>query len=411
MAKTTPGVGIRTKNFEDVEITEDMGPFGGSSEQSETSVAMLLSPKEKSKLQKKIDATIHPTRQPPLGKAGNPYVLIKDPGPPVPPETIFGDSTKRTGLESAKSCLTFDIDQDLERNTAELYITSHGSWGPGVQTNRKYNAKFSKMNRYGKATPNASEGVLVKKALNWLPDQLELKRTTLISKADREHKDRYGAALGAPTEPLRDTRAPEALDYQHTFGSTPIAQTETVATLFAGGMASPVEEEAGPASSGVGSLIETQDYYLGDHVDKKTVAAQALEDALVAKDIKMNGEATGLLLKEELTQVVIEFGIGLDLDQLPAVGHKVPYKHVLTKLVDGELSDHQHRDGPHGSGSPNAGQPTIRSDLENPTLKAVMDRRNFGEQGNAATVITPNRFTQRGITESDLNAPPHPSSR
>merc|ERR1711971_196383 len=151
-------------------------------------------------------------------------------------------------------------------------------------------------------------------------------------------------------------------------------------------MSSPVEEaDAGPASNGVGSLIETQDYYLGDHVDTKAIDVQALEDALVSKDVSINGEATGLLLKEELTQVVIGFGIGLDLDQLPAVGHKVHYKHVLAMLVKDELSDH-HRDRLQQSG------PTIAGP-------------HSDEQGGAGAALSPNKFTQRGITESDLSAP------
>uniref|UniRef100_F7DEC2 EF-hand domain family member B n=1 Tax=Equus caballus TaxID=9796 RepID=F7DEC2_HORSE len=48
------------------------------------------------------------------------------------------------------------------------------------------------------------------------------------------------------------------------------------------------------------------------------------------------------------------------------------------------------------------GVPTIRSDLPAPRIRRVSDRTNYGEEGNAYSLLHPSIFAQKGVFERDF---------
>lgn len=53
-------------------------------------------------------------------------------------------------------------------------------------------------------------------------------------------------------------------------------------------------------------------------------------------------------------------------------------------------------------GYPIYGVPTIRSDLPAPRIRRVSDRTNYGEEGNAYSLLHPSIFAQKGVFERDF---------
>uniref|UniRef100_A0A2K5BZ53 EF-hand domain family member B n=1 Tax=Aotus nancymaae TaxID=37293 RepID=A0A2K5BZ53_AOTNA len=51
---------------------------------------------------------------------------------------------------------------------------------------------------------------------------------------------------------------------------------------------------------------------------------------------------------------------------------------------------------------PISGVPTIRSDIPAPRIRRISDRTNYGEQGNAYSLLYPNIFAQKGVFERDF---------
>lgn len=51
---------------------------------------------------------------------------------------------------------------------------------------------------------------------------------------------------------------------------------------------------------------------------------------------------------------------------------------------------------------PTYGVPTIRSDLPAPLIRRVSDRRSYGEEGNAYSLLHPTVFAQKGVFERDF---------
>lgn len=51
------------------------------------------------------------------------------------------------------------------------------------------------------------------------------------------------------------------------------------------------------------------------------------------------------------------------------------------------------------------GVPTIRSDIPAPRIRRISDRTNYGEEGNAYSLLYPSIFSQKGVYERDFFQP------
>lgn len=53
-------------------------------------------------------------------------------------------------------------------------------------------------------------------------------------------------------------------------------------------------------------------------------------------------------------------------------------------------------------GYPIYGVPTIRSDIPAPRIRRISDVNNYGEEGNAYSLLHPSIFAQKGVFERDF---------
>lgn len=53
-------------------------------------------------------------------------------------------------------------------------------------------------------------------------------------------------------------------------------------------------------------------------------------------------------------------------------------------------------------GYPICGVPTIRSDIPAPRIRRISDRTNYGEEGNAYSLLHPTIFSQKGVFARDF---------
>ena len=51
------------------------------------------------------------------------------------------------------------------------------------------------------------------------------------------------------------------------------------------------------------------------------------------------------------------------------------------------------------------GVASVRNDLVAPSIKKVMDRKNYGTDGNVWSIVSPSVFTQHGVYEKDVLKP------
>lgn len=53
-------------------------------------------------------------------------------------------------------------------------------------------------------------------------------------------------------------------------------------------------------------------------------------------------------------------------------------------------------------GYPIYGVPTIRSDIPAPRIRRIDDKKNYGDEGNAYSLLYPSIFGQKGVFERDF---------
>ena len=81
-------------------------------------------------------------------------------------------------------------------------------------------------------TPHSIEGKSLAQNMKWVNEARAEKVTPLMSSAARDYAERYVAPLGAPSEPLRDTREAKTFGESHMYGSVPEEASDSVSALF-----------------------------------------------------------------------------------------------------------------------------------------------------------------------------------
>jgi hypothetical protein len=240
------------------------------------------------------------------------------------------------------------------------------------------------------------------------------KQTPLVAVAVRDHADRFQPKLGAPLEPLKDTRAAETQHEHYAYGSAPtVGKAEGVASLFALGMGAPIVTEDDDkermllTSLARSSFAETAPALLATRVGGPMLeAVESAEQALVDMDVLRSERVTGLLERTDVEPILAEHGL-LELvhEHLPDT-KLVNYRALLTELRRGQLR--RTNDGSLARTSTEhvrpCGHGTVRTDLAKKTLKSVMEFRNLGDEGSVATVISPSHATRRGLDDDALTS-------
>lgn len=403
--KTRPEPGAQTWNFNHTTGPRPGEAFGMCTVPDEHGVPLLLQPAQKSAFQEAVEDAMCATKRAPLGRSRN--VKVLDPAPPVPTSTIFG--IRNTFESSTAECMdvnkNLDISAELEQTAAAMYVVSHNAIEAGTQRNRQYTSAFEESKRYGKPSPHSKEGKAVRKTLHWVNEDHAEKRTPLISVAARDWEDRYGSQLGAPSEPLKDTRGLETTRDDHIYGSTPADVDEDVAALFELGMGAPIlREEDDKERMLITRLAATSFAEAGSH-GLVTTCFERLPDLAVAEqslvdlDIQQSERITGLMERAEVERILVANGLEVAAQHLPDK-KLINYRALLTELKKGQLK----RTNPLAltvttKDVAACGHSTIRHDVAKKVLKKVTERRNLGDEGGVDTILNPSPATRRGLDD------------
>ncbi|XP_072582848.1 EF-hand domain-containing family member B isoform X2 [Vulpes vulpes] len=230
----------------------------------------------------------------------------------------------------------------------DLYIVSHNDYYAGEAKNRKYNpSSFHRFNLYGVPTPHFNDGRAMAKTLYWLHD-LQMKRgAKFVSKRVDDFKEKFQHELGRVLDPIEETMN---IPPDHTFGAClhaeeygrkPDCTNRTEAYV----------EESEPTL-----LIKPEDIVLKEPGSSE----KTLRTLLRPSDKVSNYYKT---TSSEISAVV---------GAIPSTCYPI------------------------------YGVPTIRSDIPAPRIRRISDRTNYGEEGNAYSLLHPTVFGQKGVFERDF---------
>lgn len=397
----------------------------------------------------------------PLGKV--PFINL--PKHIEPYETTFGKPLDRS--ETGKTCINPDKSRStVEQETTDKhdwYVFSHSDYEPGERKNRQYSKSFTVNHRFGLQTGAVDDGERAKESMQWLPQTLLDKRFQTDSKLLMDWRVRHNDQVGKPLDPNKETRF---LGPDHTFGKCNMAETfgagDVVHDRCLNNTLKGKEREraflasvrsflAGFNYTKFKTLIDAFRFYdrnkdsFIDREELKVACAAAkyavaddLLDVLL-NDCDHDGDGrinflefanflcfkdsmkTGMVTdpKSELTDKDIFDREGRFLlkesDLVPknniAVNDLVP--RTLIKQIDGKngnwkttydiINEAPFRPEPLKKRV--YGVASIRNDLVAPSYKKMMDKKNYGNDGNVWSIVSPSVFTHHGVYEKDVLKP------
>eukprot|EP00039_Didymoeca_costata_P003446 m.67736 g.67736 ORF g.67736 m.67736 type:complete len:347 (-) comp11912_c0_seq2:2290-3330(-) len=246
--KTSSQPGMRTILGNNVQVDAEK-VFGITSDKDE-GVHHLISPKPKSKLQEAIDNKLQTHVAIGQVRKGNSIPNSRQ-------NDTFGIKSQYN--DNAAECFqTQEFDPETTTKIEESYIKSHGSWAAGMQTKRNYTDKFNENDRFGKPTPSSLEGGSMRKAMEWVSDKKEERKTTIV-----------------PAN-MKDRASPRKLaDPSRTYGSAPRknGEEESVSALL--------------------STIELEDAESTTH---RKDSYATIENAELAKPVKLTEGGVGTVI-------------------------------------------------------------------------------------------------------------------
>ncbi|XP_058146713.1 EF-hand domain-containing family member B isoform X2 [Dasypus novemcinctus] len=280
----------------------------------------------------------------------------------------------------------------------ELYIVSHNDYYAGEAKNRKYDpSSFHKFNLYGVPTPHFNDGRNMAKTLYWL-HELQMKRgAKVVSKRVDDFKEKFQHKLGRVLDPIAETMN---VPPDHTFGAC-----------------------LRPEEYGAGDLIHNRlpgEFLRGKDRQRALIAAVRHHlkkvnyqhfDSLLAAFRHYDKKGDGMIDQAELREACDQVNLHLDeklLDQLfdycdvdeDGLINYLEFANFLNWKDQMPLKEYEER--VIIKGYPIYGVPTIRSDIPAPRIRRISDRTNYGEEGNAYSLLHPTIFSQKGVFERDF---------
>lgn len=401
-------------------------------------------------------------KEKPLGKV--PFINL--PKHIDPYDKTFGKPLDMS--ENGKTCINPDKSRstvELESTAKhDWYVFSHGDYEPGERKNRLYSKPFDNIHhRFGLKTGAVDDGEKAKESMQWLPQTLLEKRFQADSQLLMNFRERNNPQVGKPLDPNKETRF---LGADHTFGrlntSDPFGAGDVLHDRCLNNTLKGREREraflasvrsflAGFNYTKFKNLVHAFKFYDKDKDgfisrDELKVACAAAKYA-VADDLLdvllndcdhdgdgkinflefanflcfKNSMKTGLITdpKTELTDQDIYDDEGRFLlkenDLVPknniAVNDLVP--RTLIKQLDGKNGNWKTtydiiNDAPFRSEPLKKrvyGISSIRNDLVAPAYKKIMDKKNYGNDGNVWSIVSPSVYTQHGVYEKDVLKP------
>ncbi|XP_032187924.1 EF-hand domain-containing family member B isoform X2 [Mustela erminea] len=259
--------------------------------------------------------------------------------------TVIRDSPARDVVNPPKS---YEEVFKEGKEGHDLYIVSHNDYYVGEAKNRKYNpSSFHRFNLYGVPTPHFNDGRAMAKTLYWLHELQMKKGAKIISKRVDDFKEKFQHKLGRVLDPIAETMN---VPPDHTFGACLRAEEYGKKPACAN------PDEANVEESEPTLLIKPEDIVLKEPgSSEKTLRTLLRPSDKVSSHYKTTSS--------EINAVV---------GALPSTCYPI------------------------------YGVPTIRSDIPAPRIRRVSDRTNYGEEGNAYSLLHPTIFGQKGVFERDF---------
>eukprot|EP00912_Choanoflagellata_sp_UC4_P001812 UC4_evm2s1162 len=404
-----PGVGERRVFHANANDRINYDESHGIVTKSSEDVADVVNPppatRFRTKLEEQTTSRYH-SRKKPLGR-------VPDPVHPIPTDRPFGTTSVKESF--AKDCIqpvrTSEDELIEEAARRKLYLKSHNSYLAGEQTDRNFDwSTFKKDDKYGLPTPHDNDGGQVRSVLTWAPDAEDRRKTRLTSTRLGDFKERYETKLGEVRDPLKDTMK---VGPDHSFGHT-------------------IPHDG----FGAGDLLHMRDskgYMHGKDAMRALVASirhqlkvenfqnyNGLREAFRAYDKDDSGTIDAIELKE----VLESYNLPVDISVIEEIikycdkdenGH-IDYPEFANFLnwKNGDASKLSHQTDPtittpistkllpSYAKDRTFGVPSVRADLPAPKFRRVADHQNYGDEGNALSLINPSIYGQHGLVPRDF---------
>nr|XP_003480054.1 EF-hand domain-containing family member B [Cavia porcellus] len=330
----------------------------------------------------------------------------------------------------------------------DLYVISHNDYYAGEAKNRKYNPKsFHRFDLFGVPTPHCNDGKNMAKSLHWL-HELQMKRgAKIVSKRVDDFKEKFQHKLGRVLDPLAETMT---VPQGHTFGACLSPEEYGADDLIynrhpgeylrgrldrSWPKFKPILNSKGDGMIDKAELQEACDQ-ANVHLDE-TLLTQLFDYCDVDGDGLINylEFANFLTWKDNIPltdyeQKVIIKGRKPDCANPAEANVKESEPTLLIKPEDIVLKEpgaqrrcsdaqrpndkvsHFYKTSSSEISSvvgavpaicyPIHGVPTVRADIPAPRIRRVSDRTNYGEEGNAYSLLHPTIFAQKGVFERDF---------
>lgn len=402
-----PGVGEKRvfhANAKDViDFHESHGIVTKDSEDAAGLLNPPPAPRFQTLLEDQMNARYH-SRKKQLGRVPEADVI-------VPSDQPFGITNVKDSF--AKDCIQPDRNEEdeliEEAARRKLYLKSHNSYLAGEQTDRNFDwSTFKKDDKYGVSTPHDNDGGGVRSTLEWAAE--DKKCTKLTSKRQGEYKDRFSIKLGESCDPIKDTMK---VDADHAFG-----------------ISLPTD------GFGAGDLLHMRDSesYMQGKDEMRSLVAAIRHQLKVENFQNYNGlreafraydkDDSGTVDEEELMKVLESFGVPVEISTVKEIikfcdkdeSGNIDFSEFANFLnwKNGDASKISHQTDPTITTASSTkllpsyaknrtfGVPSIRTDLPAPKFRRVADNQNFGDEGNALSLVNPSIYGQNGLAPRDF---------
>ncbi|PKU48434.1 ef-hand domain-containing family member b [Limosa lapponica baueri] len=345
------------------------------------------------------------------------------------------------------------------------YFVEMLTFSTGEPKNRKYDSpNFSKFFVYGKETPHFKDGRNVSKSLNWLCDLESKKAAKIVSKRSDDFKEKFQPQLGKVLDPIAETMnvPPDhtfgMLLRPDECGVGDLLHCRAPCEFLRGkdrerAVLAAVRQSLKKANyENFDMLLEAFRHYdkNGDGmIDKNDLRKSCyqfnlnLDDELLDSlfdycDLDKDGLINYLefanflnwkdkMAVKEFEEKIITKGKNLGAPILPEdtnvepllnqedlelkeAGSSEKTPKTLTRSTDHVFANYQTTSSQYNAvvgGLPTTcypvcGVPTIRSDIPAPRIRRISDRTNYGDEGDAYTLLFPSVFSEKGVYERDF---------
>lgn len=318
-------------------------------------------------------------------------------------EAVYASTTKPLGATATLKGIvipnpdaSFGVRTNYDGTTAECMQSPGDSLlphrAPGLQT-RRYGDAMDRDQMFGKATPHEVSGANMRRTLNWVTVKEDERITRVRSKIDEDFHARTDPPLGRTRS--AGTGGPEPRL------TAPAESAKNVIYMLS---ATAEELDAGSRRNTQHGIVSTIRHKLKKAGFEKFGELQA---AFRAHDVEQTGTIDLRRIPSvcRLFVMPVEENMIEELASICLVDGRVNYVDFVA-LLDYNRFAHTPDQGPAVLQPMRAGGvPTIRADKAPPRIRRVCDSTNYGDEGDASSLVNPSTMARHGVHARDLLCP------